>query len=147
MSARAVGTLLASCALLALVACEDSNSGAKTEESSEERISAGLDACAQENNAFAQQICSNRALVGLDNQVRETLVAEAANVSDAGAEMLVRNQQRWREAQRISCGILDAETAPTPLFAETNWQVMSAARLASSSSLPANAATCRPSNW
>lgn len=114
MSARAVGTLLASCALLALAACEDRNSGAKTEESSEERISASLDACAQGDNAFSQQICANRALVGLDNQVRETLVAEAANVSDAGAEMLVRNQQRWREAQRISCGILDAETAPTP---------------------------------
>lgn len=114
MSARFVGALLASCAVLALGACGDRDSGAKTDESSEERISAGLDVCSQESNAFAQQVCANRSLVGLDNQVRETLVAEAADVSDAGAALLVQNQQRWREAQRISCGILDAETAPTP---------------------------------
>jgi hypothetical protein len=114
MSARAVGTVLASCALLALAACDNTSSGAKTEESSSERISAGLDVCAQATNEFSQQVCANRSLVGLDNQVRETLVAEAANVSDAGAAMLVQNQQRWREAQRVSCGILDAETAPTP---------------------------------
>ncbi len=114
MSARAVGTLLASCALLALTACDRSASGAKTEESSPDRISAGLDVCAQSDDGFAQQVCANRALVGLDNQVRETLVAEAANVSDAGAAMMVRNQQRWREAQRIQCGILEADAQPTP---------------------------------
>jgi hypothetical protein len=114
MSARAVGMLLATCALLALSACGDRSSGAKTEESSAERISAGLDVCAQERDPFARQVCENRSLVGLDNQVRETLVAEAAHVSDAGAELLVQNQQRWRAAQRVACGILDAETPPTP---------------------------------
>jgi hypothetical protein len=114
MSARASGTWLASCALLALVACDNAGNGAKTEESSAERIAAGLDVCAQSDDGFAQQVCGNRALVGLDNQVRETLVAEAASVSDAGAAMLIRNQQRWREAQRIQCGILEADAQPTP---------------------------------
>lgn len=114
MSARAVGILLASCATLALGACGDRASDNKTEQSSAERISAGLDVCSQESDAFARQVCANRALVGLDNQVRETLVAEAADVSDAGAALLVQNQRRWREAHRIACGVLDAETEPTP---------------------------------
>lgn len=113
MSARAVGTLLATCAVLALAGCGRSDGSTKTDESSAERISAGLDVCARESDAFAAQVCGNRALVGLDNQVRETLVAESASVSDAGATLLVQNQTRWRDAQRISCGLLDAETAPT----------------------------------
>jgi Protein of unknown function (DUF3298) len=41
--------------------------------------------------------------------VREALVAEAAQISDAGAQLLVRNQSRWLEARRISCGIAAAE--------------------------------------
>lgn len=112
MSARAVGMLLASCAVLALAACERSDGSTKTEESSAERISAGLDVCAQSDNAFSVQLCGNRALLGLDNQVRETLVAESASVSDAGAQLLVQNQTRWREAARVECGLLDAETPP-----------------------------------
>lgn len=110
-------TVLASVALaaaLALGACNDSANGAKTEASSAERVSAALDVCAEGRGSFARNVCENEQLAELDNNVRETLVAEAASVSDAGAQLLVRNQTRWREAQRIACGIIDPDAAPTP---------------------------------
>jgi hypothetical protein len=114
MSARGVGIIAAALTSLALSACTDAANGSnKTEESSAERISAALDVCAQ-NGDFAQHVCQNRSLAALDNQARETLVAESASVSDAGAQVLVQNQNRWREAARVSCGIIDAEAAPTP---------------------------------
>jgi uncharacterized protein len=115
MSVRGFGCLTAAAAALLLAACGDNaSSSSKTDLSSAERISAGLDVCADGQEGFARRVCENRSLVALDNQVRETLVAESAAVSDAGAALLVQNQNRWREAQRVQCGILDAETAPTP---------------------------------
>src|SRR5262245_38262026 len=106
MSARGVKLVGACFALIALAGCGDSAKGAsKTEQSSAERISAALDVCAQGHEGFAQNVCENHALATLDNQVRQTLVAESADVSDAGAQLLVQNQNRWREAQRVSCGI------------------------------------------
>lgn len=114
MSARRAGIFVASLAALALCACDDSARGSsKTEQSSAERISAGLDVCAAGREGFAQRVCQNSTLVALDNQTRETLVAESANVSDAGATLLVQNQNRWREAQRVSCGIIDPDGQPT----------------------------------
>jgi hypothetical protein len=112
MSARGVGIIAVALTSLALSACTDAaNGSSKTEQSSAERISAALDVCAQ-NGEFAQHVCENRTLAALDNAARETLVAESASVSDAGAQVLVQNQNRWREAARVSCGLLDAETAP-----------------------------------
>jgi len=102
----------AAAALLSVVACER-NAGAKTEESSAARVAEALNPCEDARNAFAQRICENQSLAALDTQVSQTLVAESANVSDAGAQMLVQNQRRWREAQRVACGVVDAETAPT----------------------------------
>ncbi|OQW61426.1 MAG: hypothetical protein A4S17_09600 [Proteobacteria bacterium HN_bin10] len=100
--------------LLALIACNDAANGAKTEASSAERVAAALDVCGEDAGAFAQNVCGNRALAQLDNQVREALVAESASVSDAGAQLLVQNQNRWREAARVSCRIVDPDAAPTP---------------------------------
>lgn len=115
MTLRAAWLVCTASALIALAACGDNAKGAsKTEATSAERIAEMLDVCAEGRSEFAQNVCDNRTLAGLDNQVRETLVAESAAVSDAGAQMLVQNQNRWREAQRISCGLLDAETPPTP---------------------------------
>jgi uncharacterized protein len=108
--ARIAGASLAICIL---AACDTHGSGGKTDESSAERISAALDVCADGRGAFAQNVCANRALAGLDNQVREALVAEAAEVSDAGAAMLVQHQNRWREAARVSCGVIDADAQPS----------------------------------
>jgi uncharacterized protein len=79
----------------------------------QERIAAALDPCAEGRGAFAHSVCANAALAQLDGQVRSALAAEAASVSDAGAQMLVQNQQRWREAQRISCGVTDPAAAPS----------------------------------
>lgn len=111
--ARGLSLLGASIALLAVAACNDDARGAsKTEASSEQRIAAALDTCAETRNGFSQSVCENRALATLDNQIRTTLVAEAANVSDAGAQMIVQNQIRWREAQRIMCGIADPAAEP-----------------------------------
>ncbi len=114
MSALRVGTIAVAAASFALAACGDSaNGSSKTDLSSAERISAALDVCGEGNGQFAQQVCENRTLAGLDSQVRQTLVAESAGVSDAGAQLLVQNQTRWREAARISCGIIDPEGRPT----------------------------------
>lgn len=113
MAMRGIWIASASFALLALAACGDRASDGKTDQSSAERISAALDVCAEGRGAFAQNVCENRVLVGLDNQAREALVAESASVSDAGAALLVQNQNRWRDAARISCGIIDPEAAPT----------------------------------
>lgn len=115
MSPRALrfAAVLAFVALAA--ACGDRANGVgKTEASAADRISAALDICAEGRGEFAQRVCENRSLAALDNEVRETLVAEAASVSDAGAALLVQNQTRWREARRIACGVIDPETAPTP---------------------------------
>lgn len=110
--ARAISAICAALGLLALAACEPSGD-AKTEATSEQRIAAALDPCAAGRGAFAQTVCQNQQLASLEGDIRETLVAEAADVSDAGARMLVQNQQRWLEAQRIGCGIIDPESAPT----------------------------------
>ncbi len=95
-----------------LAACGDSGAG-KTNLSSAERIAAALDVCAAGRGAFAENLCADRELAALDGEVRDALIAEAADVSDAGAQLLVRNQNRWLEARRISCGIADAEAEPT----------------------------------
>lgn len=112
MSSRTLSTLGACVALVALMSCGDGAKGAKTEQSSATRVSAALDVCAEGGSDFAQNVCENAPLAALDNQVRETLVAESAAISDAGAQLLVQNQNRWREAARISCGIVDPDAAP-----------------------------------
>ncbi len=115
MSARSFMLVGVAFASIVLAGCGDNARGAsKTDQSSAERISAALDVCAQQRDGFAQHVCENRSLVALDNQVRQALVAESADVSDAGAALLVQNQNRWRDAQRVSCGILEADATPTP---------------------------------
>ncbi len=99
---------------LSLAACGDRASGAKTDLSSAERVAEALDICAEGRGEFAQHLCQNQALAQLDTEVRQTLVAEAASVSDAGAQLLVENQNRWREARRIACGIIEPEAEPSP---------------------------------
>jgi hypothetical protein len=111
MPARAIAIASASFAILALVACGE-RGGQGEGGAPQERIAAELDPCAQRADAFAQSVCSNQALSSLDGEIRETLVAEAASVSEAGAELLIRNQARWRDAQRITCGIIDPEAQP-----------------------------------
>jgi hypothetical protein len=113
MFARGRGFVGVLIACIALTACQD-NEGAKTERSSAERVAAELDMCGEEHQAagFAQNVCANRPLAALDTQIREALVAESAAVSDAGAQMLVQNQRRWREAVRLSCGV-DETAQPT----------------------------------
>lgn len=115
--------VLAGVLAAALGACtpkaEDSTADAKGGES-------GLAACGGGiGGAFSEALCGNQQLAALDGQIRETLVAEAANVSDAGAQMLAQGQQRWLEAQRVACGVLDAET---PLTADQNTCLASALR-------------------
>lgn len=112
MFARGLGFAGVMLACIALASCGD-NDGAKTERSSAERVAAELDICGEDAAGFAQNVCANRALAALDTQIREALVAESADVSDAGAQMLVQNQRRWREAAQLACGVSDAG-APTP---------------------------------
>lgn len=77
-----------------------------------QRIVADLDPCAADGGAFEQKVCANRSLASLDSQIRATLASRAAAVSEAGAQLLVQNQERWREAQRIACGIANADAQP-----------------------------------
>lgn len=114
MPARTLSTLGACVALAALISCGEGANGAKTEQSSAERVAAALDICAEGNAGFAQSVCQNAALAALDSEVSETLVTASADISDAGAQLLVQNQNRWREAALVSCGIIDAEAALTP---------------------------------
>lgn len=97
---------------LALAACGQGGDG-KTDASSAERISAALDPCAEGRGAFAARVCSDRELSTLETQLRDALVASAANVSDAGAQLLVQNQNRWLNATRIACGIASVDAEPT----------------------------------
>lgn len=112
MSAHTLSFVGAAFALATLVACTENASGAKTERSSAERVAAQLDACGEGGGEFAQHVCENRPLAELDSQVRATLVAESAAISDAGVTLLVQNQNRWREAARITCGIVDEAAQP-----------------------------------
>ncbi len=112
MSARGVGIAVIGCVSLALGACGERGGGGKTEASSAERVSEALDICTNAQG-FAQHVCEDRTLSAIDSQVREALVSESVNVSDAGAQLLVQNQNRWREAARITCGILDPTATPT----------------------------------
>src|SRR5262245_22934457 len=92
---------LAGVALLALAACGENASGAnKTDQSSAAHIAAALNICARPDDPFAQDVCNNRALAALDTQMRDALTAQSSKISDAGAQLLVQNQARWREAQR-----------------------------------------------
>lgn len=112
MSARGVAIIAIACASLALSACGEGRGQTKTEQSSPARVSEALDPCAEGGDDFAQQVCQNTALASIDNEVRDLLVAESSDISDAGARLLVQNQTRWREAARVLCEI-DAGTAPT----------------------------------
>lgn len=112
MAIRSLGVAGVVIACLAAAACGD-RAGGKTEASSAEAIAQALDICTGDQDAFARRVCDNRELAAIDSEVRQALVAESAAISDAGAQLLVQNQARWREAARIACGLLDAETAPT----------------------------------
>jgi hypothetical protein len=107
MTARGFCLLGAALACLALAACNKRAPEPLT-------VAEALDVCADGRGAFAEHVCADRDLAALDNAVRETLVAESASVSEAGAQLLVLNQNRWREAQRISCGMIDPAAAPSP---------------------------------
>jgi len=108
MSMRANWLASASFALLALAACGRGGDGAKTEQSSAENIAVALDVCANGGDA----LCENQALASLESAAREALVAESSSISDAGAALLVQNQNRWREAARVICGLTEADAAP-----------------------------------
>ncbi len=115
MSMRGAMIAAASILVLGLAGCGNRGSGEKTEESSPENITAALDVCASpQADAVSQSLCHNSALVNLDTAVRQTLVAASQEISDAGAQMLVQNQHRWRQAAAIMCGIVDESTTPTP---------------------------------
>ncbi|MGE3142405.1 MAG: hypothetical protein AB7L65_03735, partial [Hyphomonadaceae bacterium] len=101
--------LLIGLASLAMLACCGKKAGGADAASGE--IAAALDTCAA--GRFGQTVCANRTLADLNGSIRQTLTAEAATISDAGAQMLAQSQQRWVEAQRIACGVQDAAATLT----------------------------------
>jgi len=113
MPARGLRCSIALIAVLFAAACGDGKDSAKAAQSPEQRIEAALDPCAEGAGNFARSVCENSSLAALDGEVRQTLVAEVASVSPAGGQLLVQNEQRWREAQRVACGVIDPDAAPT----------------------------------
>lgn len=113
MTARNVVLIGAALALLALTGCgAGDGKGDKGASAPDQGVAAALDTCAEGRGAFAANVCENAQLAALDANIRQALTAEAATVSDAGAQIMVQNQQRWLEAQRIACGIIDPEASP-----------------------------------
>lgn len=112
MAVRGLVLLGACLALATLAGCGPrGEQEAEQEQGATVEIAAALDPCAG-GEGFAQNLCKNRALAALDTQIRESLVAQAESISPEGAQLLVRNEQEWREAQRINCGIIDPDATP-----------------------------------
>jgi hypothetical protein len=115
MPARSLILIGAAVAALTLAACtpkaEKAGQGAEPARAEGAEIEQALDPCAAGNGAD-ETLCANRPLAALDAQIREALVAEAASVSEDGAQLLVQNEQRWRQAQQIACGVV-GEAAPS----------------------------------
>jgi hypothetical protein len=108
MSARLILIVLATAALAGLGACKPQEK-ADAPLDPKEQLARGLTVCPEGSEGFPETLCKNEALAALGADVSETLVAEAAGVSDAGAQLLVQGQQRWLEAQRVACGVIDPE--------------------------------------
>jgi uncharacterized protein len=100
-------------AVLAAAACGRDAGKARAADAKgrEATIAAALDPCSA-SNAAARTVCGNQKLSALDGQIRQALVAEAAEVSSAGAQTLVQGQQRWLQVQRLACGIVDPDARP-----------------------------------
>jgi hypothetical protein len=113
MPGRRISMIAALSAVMALAACGDGAEKSKSLQTPEERIAAALDPCAEGRRAYAQSLCENASIASLDQEVRQALAAESASVSDAGGQLLVQNEQRWREAQRVACGVFDPDAAAT----------------------------------
>jgi hypothetical protein len=116
MPARSLILIGAALAALSLAACtpksdKTGDAGDQTPRGEAAQIAAALDPCAEGSGADPS-LCGNRALAALDEQIRDALVAEAASVSADGADVLVQNEQRWRQAQRVACGVADATATP-----------------------------------
>ena len=74
---------------------------------------AALNPCDDGGDAFARAVCANPQLAALEGELRAALAREAADVSEAGRQALVESQQRWLQAQRTACGIIDPDAAPS----------------------------------
>ncbi len=105
--------VLAVMAVLAACGRNEDDPGATDGSGAPPRGAAALEACAAGQSDVAALVCDNERLAALDGEIRETLVAEAASVSDAGAQLLVEAQQRWLTTQRVACGVLDPEAELT----------------------------------
>ena len=110
---RPTGWICAAALALVLAGCgaKDAKEAAADPQA---RLAEALDLCANPQSGFAKGMCQDAKLAQLGDSISETLVAEAAAVSGPGAETLVQNQQRWLAAQRVECGIIDPDAAPTP---------------------------------
>lgn len=98
-------------AAAALAACDRNAAKGGGEQS----VAQALDACGpQGGDGLLRQLCGDEKLAALNGQINQAIVAEAADVSGAGAQMLVQNQQRWLAAQRIACGVQDPDAQLNP---------------------------------
>ncbi|MGE0046667.1 MAG: hypothetical protein AB7J28_08800 [Hyphomonadaceae bacterium] len=77
------------------------------------QLAAALDTCAGGGaDALSRAICGDPAMAELDTRIRRALQAEAGEVSEGGARVLLENHRRWLGAQQAACGMIDPDAAP-----------------------------------
>jgi len=103
--------LVLAAAALALAACSKDDAKASGDDVTFD-IAAALDPCEGQGPA-ERMLCGNEKLAALDARIRTAMVAEAGEVSEAGRRTIVENHQRWLQAQRTACGVIDPDAAPT----------------------------------
>ncbi|MBL8550047.1 MAG: hypothetical protein JNJ73_08670 [Hyphomonadaceae bacterium] len=104
---------IAQALLLAVVACGGEKEKAE-ELTPQAKLAQALDPCANPQGAGAEGMCKDAKLAQAGGALSETLVEAASAISPPGADQLVQNQQRWLAAQKVECGMIDLEAAPTP---------------------------------
>lgn len=109
---RRLWLLAAAC--LVLAACNRDADKAKAAEGADPpvEIAAAMDPCATEG-PVARTLCGNEKLSALDRRIREAMAADAGDISEGARQTIVQNQQRWLQAQRTACGMIDPDAAPT----------------------------------
>lgn len=105
---------LAGCGPSPSATASSSTATTQSTQSMQAGIAAALDPCAPNNpaNGFARKVCADGSLAALDGQIRTALAQRASQISADGQRILVDAEQKWREAQRVACGLSAPDAQP-----------------------------------
>lgn len=113
---RQLGAICALALSLCAAACGADGAGAKQGQPPV-ALADALNPCRAEEGEtpqgpIARTYCANEQLAGLEGRLREALLAETGEVSEAGRRSIVQDHQRWLLARRTICGMVDPDAAP-----------------------------------